>query len=213
MSIEVPRIISVPEALIEGLRRRDIRNIKGLFGPYKSLSRDENERPPDSGTIEIARNRPELISALSPQTAYIMTSLLQSVVEEGTGKRVRALGRPCAAKTGTTNEVRDAWFIGYTPDVVTGVWVGFDDLKPLGRRETGAIAAAPIWLDYMQHVYTNEPVRSFRIPDGIVYERINPETGVAPETRSEPSIFECFVEGTQPVPFTPAPLETVFSNN
>jgi len=162
---------------------------------------------------EIARNRPELISALSPQTAYLMTSLLQGVVEEGTGKRVRALKRPCAGKTGTTNDVRDAWFVGYTPDVVTGVWVGFDDLRPLGRRETGAVAAAPIWLDYMQHVYTNEPVRSFRIPDGIVFERINPETGFTPQTKSEPSIFECFKEGTQPTEFIPAPLETAFNND
>lgn len=159
---------------------------------------------------EIVRNRPKLVSALSPQTAYIMTTLLQSVVEAGTGRRVRALERPCAGKTGTTNDVRDAWFLGYTPDVVTGVWVGFDDLKPLGKRETGGVAAAPIWLDYMQKVYTNEPVRSFRIPDGIVFERINPDTGVAPQSKSEPTIFECFKEGTQPIPFEPTPLETAF---
>jgi penicillin-binding protein 1A len=161
---------------------------------------------------ELVRNRPQLVSALSPQTAYIMTTLLQSVVEAGTGRRVRALKRPCAGKTGTTNDVRDAWFLGYTPDVVTGVWVGFDDLKPLGKRETGGVAAAPIWLDYMQKVYTNEPVRSFRIPDGIVFERINPDTGVAPTSKSEPSIFECFKEGTQPMPFEPPPLETAFTD-
>ena len=83
----------------------------------------------DRNGVEIARNRPKLVAALSPQTAYIMTSLLQSVVEEGTGKKVRALQRPCAGKTGTTNDVRDAWFIGFTPDVVTGVWVGYDDLQ------------------------------------------------------------------------------------
>jgi penicillin-binding protein 1A len=160
---------------------------------------------------ELVRNPPQLVAALSPQTAYIMTSLLQSVVEEGTGKRVRALGRPCAGKTGTTNDVRDAWFVGYTPDVVTGVWVGFDDLRPLGRHETGAVAAAPIWLDYMQQMYSHEPVRSFRIPDGIVYERVNPETGVAPENRTDPVIFECFKEGTQPVPFKPLPLETALN--
>ncbi|MBM4309807.1 MAG: PBP1A family penicillin-binding protein [Deltaproteobacteria bacterium] len=162
--------------------------------------------------VEIARNRPKLVSALSPQTAYIMTTLLQSVVEEGTGKKVRALNRPCAGKTGTTNDVRDAWFIGYTPDVVTGVWVGFDDLRPLGRSETGAVAAAPIWLDFMQKVYTDEPVRSFRIPDGLVFERINPKTGYAPQSKSEPAIFECFKEGTQPIRFIPAPLTTVFAN-
>lgn len=166
----------------------------------------------DRDGVEIARNRPKLVPAISPQTAYIMTTLLQSVVEEGTGRRVRALQRPCAGKTGTTNEVRDAWFIGFTPDVVTGVWVGYDDLRPLGRHETGAVAAAPIWLDYMQHVYTDEPVRSFRIPDGIVFERINPETGFTPQSKSEPVIFECFKEGTQPIRFEPAPLASVFSD-
>ena len=166
----------------------------------------------DRSGVEIARNRPKLVAALSPQTAYIMTSILQSVVEEGTGKKVRALQRPCAGKTGTTNDVRDAWFIGYTPDVVTGVWVGYDDLSPLGRNETGAVAAAPIWLDYMQHVYTNEPVRPFPIPEGIVFERINPKTGFSPQTKSEPAIFECFKEGTQPTRFTPAPLSAIFNN-
>ncbi len=162
--------------------------------------------------VEIVRNQPKLVAAISPQTAYIMTTLMQSVVEEGTGRRVRALQRPCAGKTGTTNEVRDAWFIGYTPDVVSGVWVGFDDQRPLGRNETGAVAAAPIWLDYMQKVYTDEPVRSFHIPDGIVFERVNPKTGFAPQSKSEPVIFECFTEGTQPIRFTPAPLDSVFTN-
>jgi len=162
--------------------------------------------------VAIASNQPKLVSALSPQTAYIMTTLLQSVVEEGTGRRVKALQRPCAGKTGTTNEVRDAWFIGFTPDVVTGVWVGFDDLQPLGRHETGAVAAAPIWLEYMQKVCAGEPVRSFRIPEGIVFERINPETGFAPQSKSEPAIFECFKEGTQPIKFTPRPLASVFGN-
>jgi len=166
----------------------------------------------DRDGVEIARNSPKLAAALSPQTAYIMTTLLQSVVEEGTGRRVRALQRPCAGKTGTTNEVRDAWFIGFTPDVVTGVWVGFDDLQPLGRHETGAVAAAPIWLDFMQKVYSDEPVRSFSIPEGIVFERINPETGFAPQSKSEPVIFECFKEGTQPIKFAPVPLETAFNN-
>ncbi len=163
--------------------------------------------------VEIARNQPRLVAALSPQTAYIMTTLLQSVVEEGTGKKVRALNRPCAGKTGTTNDVRDAWFIGYTPDIVAGVWVGFDDLSPLGRNETGAVAAAPIWLEYMQKVYTDDdPVRTFRIPDGLVFERINPATGYTPQSRAEPAMFECFKEGTQPVKYTPSPIDSVFSN-
>jgi penicillin-binding protein 1A len=159
--------------------------------------------------VEIARNQPKLVSALSPQTAYIMTTLLQSVVEEGTGKKVRALNRPCAGKTGTTNDVRDAWFIGYTPDVVAGVWVGYDDLSPLGRNETGAVAAAPIWLEYMQKIYTDEPVRTFHIPEGLMFERINPNTGYTPQSKNDPAIFECFKEGTQPIKYVPSPLDSV----
>ncbi len=149
----------------------------------------------------IKENRPSLSSAVSPQTAYIMTTLLQSVVEEGTGRRVRALSRPCAGKTGTTNEVRDAWFIGFTPQLVAGVWVGFDDLKSLGKHETGAVAAGPIWLDFMQKVLTNKPVQTFNVPEGIVFVRINPDTGYFPATKDDKIIFECFKEGTLPTSY------------
>ena len=74
---------------------------------------------------------------VSPETAYIITSLLEGVVRNGTGWRAKALGRPCAGKTGTTDDYSDAWFMGYTPDLITGVWVGFDQEKPLGKDETG----------------------------------------------------------------------------
>lgn len=148
----------------------------------------------------LEENPPRLASALSPETAYIMTSLLQSVVEEGTGRKVRALNRPCAGKTGTTNDVRDAWFIGFTPRLVTGVWVGFDDLSPLGKHETGAVAASPIWLDFMQAVCEGEPVQSFKVPEGIMFIRINPETGLPPQTLQEEAVFECFKEGQLPLP-------------
>jgi penicillin-binding protein 1A len=151
----------------------------------------------DGNVIE--ENPPRLSSAISPETAYIMTSLLQSVVEEGTGKKVRALNRPCAGKTGTTNDVRDAWFIGFTPRLVTGVWVGFDDLSPLGRHETGAVAASPIWLDFMQAACEGEPVQSFKVPEGIMFIRINPETGLPPQTPQEEAVFECFKEGQLPL--------------
>jgi penicillin-binding protein 1A len=154
----------------------------------------------------LEEGNPVLVPALSPQTAYIMTTMLQSVVEEGTGRRVRALSRPCAGKTGTTNDVRDAWFIGFTPEIVTGVWVGFDDLAPLGKNETGAVAAGPIWLDFMQRSLQDQPSRSFKVPEGIVFVRINPETGYYPESRRDATIFECFKEGTLPMPFMPEQL-------
>jgi penicillin-binding protein 1A len=123
--------------------------------------------------------------------------MLQSVVEEGTGKKVRALNRPCAGKTGTTNDVRDAWFIGFTPQLVAGAWLGYDDLSPLGKHETGAVAASPVWLDFMQLALHNEPVQPFKAPDGIIYVKVNTETGLPPAS-GEDGIFECFRQGNVP---------------
>ncbi len=138
-------------------------------------------------------------------TAYIVTSMLESVVKEGTGRRVKALGRPVAGKTGTTNNLYDAWFVGYTPDNITGVWVGFDEEGPLGRGETGSKAASPIWLAYMSRVHEGKPVRDFDVPEGIVFTRIDAETGLLPIPESEKTIFECFKEGTVPTEYTKAP--------
>ena len=146
-----------------------------------------------NGTV-LEENKPRLTQAISPQTAYLMTSLLTSVVEEGTGKKVRALHRPCAGKTGTTNEVRDAWFIGFTPHIIAGTWVGFDDEKPLGKHETGAVAASPIWLNFMQEVLEGTPIKTFSIPEGIVFMKIDLETGKSPTAKSQKVIFECFKE-------------------
>ncbi|MCX5895223.1 MAG: PBP1A family penicillin-binding protein [Proteobacteria bacterium] len=153
----------------------------------------------DGNVLE--ENVPHLRQAVNPQTAYLMTSLLQSVVEEGTGKKVSAINRPCAGKTGTTNDFRDSWFIGFTPQLVTGAWVGYDDNRSLGKRETGGAVAAPIWLKFMQKVLKDEPVKMFEVPEGIVFVKINPETGYLPNTATEETIFECFKEGTTPMPY------------
>lgn len=146
-----------------------------------------------NGTV-LEENKPKLTQAISPQTAYLMTSLLKSVVEEGTGRKVKALQRPCAGKTGTTNDVRDAWFIGFTPDLIAGTWVGFDDEKPLGKHETGAVAASPIWLNFMKEVLEGTSMKTFSIPEGIVFIKIDPDTGKAPTAQSQKIIFECFKE-------------------
>ncbi len=142
----------------------------------------------------LEENKPKLTQAITPQTAYLMTSLLKSVVEEGTGRKVRALHRPCAGKTGTTNDVRDAWFIGFTPDLIAGTWVGFDDEKPLGKHETGAVAASPIWLNFMREALEGTPLKTFSIPEGIFFTKIDPETGKPPTAQSQKIIFECFKE-------------------
>ena len=148
------------------------------------------------GTV-IEDNRPRLRQAISPETAFLISSMMQSVVEEGTGRKVRALNRPCAGKTGTTNDVRDAWFIGFTPKLVAGVWLGFDDLRPLGKKETGGVAAAPIWLDFMQQALAGEPVHPFKAPEGIVFAKVNAKTGLPPAP-GESWRFECFKKDSVP---------------
>ncbi len=138
-------------------------------------------------------------------TAYIMTNILESVVKSGTGWRVRALKRPAAGKTGTTNNLNDAWFLGYTPRYTTGVWVGFDSEKSLGKGETGSRAASPIWLGYMKKALAGKPVRTFNVPEGIVFAKIDAETGLLPGKSSKKIRFECFKEGTVPTMHTPGP--------
>jgi penicillin-binding protein 1A len=135
---------------------------------------------------------------IEQSTAYIMTSLLESVVQEGTAKRAIALNRPAAGKTGTTNDLIDAWFVGFTPQYVAGAWVGFDEEASLGKAETGARAALPIWLGFMQDVHKDKPVKVFQVPEGVVFAKIDAQTGKAPGPESTNVIFECFKEGTPP---------------
>lgn len=138
-------------------------------------------------------------------TAYIMTNIMESVVKSGTGWRIKALKRPVAGKTGTTNNLFDAWFLGYTPRYTTGVWVGLDQEAPLGKGETGSRAASPIWLDFMKNVLEGKPARTFNVPEGIVFAKIDAETGLLPIETSEKTIFECFKQGTVPTEYTPKP--------
>jgi penicillin-binding protein 1A len=140
-------------------------------------------------------------------SAYLMTSMLESVVQYGTGQKVKALGRPAAGKTGTTNDMYDAWFIGYTPEYTTGVWTGFDEEQPLGKTETGAVAASPVWLGYMKRVLEKEPVRLFEPPEGVVFAKIDADTGLLPVPESRKTIFECFKDGTVPVEYSRRPGE------
>ncbi len=116
--------------------------------------------------------------ALDPVTAYQMVSLLQGVVREGTGAAARALGVPCGGKTGTSNDFRDAWFIGFTPEIVAGVWVGREDRKPIGTKETGGRVACPIWTDFMSVTRTGSARANFPIPAGVAIVQVDKETGM-----------------------------------
>ena len=150
---------------------------------------------------------PERIKVIEKTTAYLVTHLLEGVVKYGTGWRIKALNRPVAGKTGTTNNLFDAWFMGYTPRFITGVWVGFDDEAPLGKSETGSRAAAPIWLGYMKRILADKPPKIFEVPEGIVFTKIDAETGLLPIPESKETVFVSFKEGTEPTEYTKRPDE------
>ncbi len=150
--------------------------------------------------------KPSAEQVIEKSTAFIMTSLLESVVKYGTGQRILALNRPAVGKTGTTNDMYDAWFIGYTPEYITGVWVGSDELTSLGRSETGAMAASPIWLSFMQRALADKPIRDFPAPEeGIEFAEIDAATGLLAITESKKTILECYKEGTVPTRSTHKP--------
>jgi penicillin-binding protein 1A len=132
-----------------------------------------------------------------PGSAFQIVTMLQGVVERGTGTAVKAVGKPIAGKTGTTNDWRDAWFVGFTPDLVAGVYVGFDDPDSLGDDETGGHVAAPIFRDFMIAVLKDVPATAFRTPSGMRLYRVSAATGL-PVGGNEPAIYEAYKPGTEP---------------
>ena len=130
-----------------------------------------------SDNLDIPIINDDRIRVLDELTAYQMVSIMQGVVQRGTGARLAGLKKNLAGKTGTTNENKDAWFVGFSPDMVVGVYVGFDDPRTLGKVETGAQAALPIFYDFMKDALKDKPNYDFRIPEGIKFVRINPKTG------------------------------------
>ena len=132
---------------------------------------------------------------IDSRIAFITTHVMQDVVTRGTGTLVKSIGRPVAAKTGTTNDNRDAWFIGSTPSLITGVWVGFDQEASLGGHEVGGKTAAPIWLYFMEKFLQNMPVESFPAPEGIVFVKVNSQTG---KPSASGNISEAFLEDANP---------------
>ena len=147
----------------------------------------------------LEENTPPARRALDENVAFQITYLMKGVVQEGTGRRLTTVfgfDKPAAGKTGTTNDETDAWFIGFVPGLVAGVWVGFDDYsKSIGY--TGALAALPIWYDFMKSV-VDEPVKDFPVPEGIVFREVDADTGLPATSRSTNAIREAFIKGTEP---------------
>jgi penicillin-binding protein 1A len=156
--------------------------------PAASPRASRRDAPPPPGHV------------LSPVDAYLVTELLRAVIQdpEGTGRRAGDLGRALAGKTGTTNEQRDAWFIGFSPDLVAGVWVGFDERKVLGRGETGGAAALPIWTEFMRSELARRPRREFEVPEGVVFARIDRASGLLAGGNGGDTVFQAFADGTVP---------------
>ncbi len=137
---------------------------------------------------------PEGKEAISPEVAYLITHMLKGVVERGTGQGAKALNRPIAAKTGTTNDYSNAWFIGFTPRLATGVWVGYDRPRSLGRDETGSRVAVPIWTGYMQKVVGKGPKEDFPVPERVALVPVD----LDPSNECVRVVTMAFVRGTEP---------------
>nr|MCU0733465.1 penicillin-binding transpeptidase domain-containing protein [Hyphomonas sp.] len=144
---------------------------------------------------EIPDDRKQVID---PHTAYQVTSVLEGVVQRGTATVLKGLNRPIAGKTGTTNEERDAWFVGYTPDLVVGVYVGFDTPRPMGKGRTGGGVAAPIFGEFIKRALAEEPATPFRVPPGLKLVRVNLKTGLRAGPTDSQSILEAFKPNEDP---------------
>ncbi len=142
-------------------------------------------------------------AVIAPQTAYQVVSMLEGVVERGTGRRIRAVGKPLAGKTGTTNQALDTWFMGFSPDLAIGVYAGFDKPKSLGPREQGASVAAPIFRDFAARALEGQPAIPFRVPPGIRLVRVNANTGLPAAPWDKKVILEAFRPGTEPTKGAP----------
>ncbi len=145
---------------------------------------------------------PELLDVreqvMNPYTAYQITSMMEGVVERGTGKKLQIVGKPVAGKTGTSNEEKDAWFIGFTPDLAVGVYVGYDNPKPMGKRRTGGELAAPIVADFMRLALRDKPATPFRVPRAIELVPIDAKSGTRGIFGQEGVILEAFKPGDEP---------------
>jgi penicillin-binding protein 1A len=144
------------------------------------------------------REKPQRRPAISPETAAVTMDMLRAVVLEGTGRAAGRIGRPLAGKTGTTDGYKDALFIGFSPTIVTGVWVGLDHHGTLGDKETGAKAALPIWIHFMEPVLRGQPYHDFALPEGVVKVHMDAKSGLLASENCADALWAVFKRGTEP---------------
>jgi penicillin-binding protein 1A len=153
---------------------------------------------------------PQSLPVISKETAYLITNMMEDVIQKGTGQAAKTIGRPIAGKTGTTDAFINAWFIGGSPNLVTGVFVGFDDRHSLGETESGAHAALPIWTNFMQQALKPLPVVPFTIPEGVTFVKVDPSTGLLEgEEEGQTGTVELFTKGSEPTQATQRRLDPV----
>ncbi|MDP8223044.1 MAG: PBP1A family penicillin-binding protein [Candidatus Lernaella stagnicola] len=198
--------------LEDPMRERRLMEFLSDFGVDKTTPEDEDEEDEDTpephGEIPISAivsGKTIRRQVVDPQVSFVITDMMHSVASRGTGAKSNVLGRVLAGKTGTTNDYADAWFVGFSPEVLAGVWVGYDrGGKSLGRSESGSTTALPIWIDYMRNALKGREPSSFAAPTGLVYARIDPETGLLAHPDA-PGVNEMFVAGTEPTEYAPNP--------
>lgn len=195
-----PKVVCIDcdpeEKELEEPVEKDEPSFRPLQLDSEELAVVEQEATSPADVIATSSAAPRVISE---QNAYLVRSMMMDVVRRGTGKKAMQLGRnDLAGKTGTSNEQRDAWFSGYNNEIVTSVWVGFDNLDPLGRYEVGGKAAIPIWLDFMRVALEGVPDVVPKIPEGVTQARIDPVTGLLARANNPDAIMEVFITGSLP---------------
>ena len=180
--------ILVPPTYITRIKDRNGRILESIDPADFSTGMAEDQR--------LIRKPPRRV--ISPETSYLITNIMESVVREGTGWRAKALNRPSAGKTGTTNDLKDAWYVGYIPQLACVSWVGYDQERPLGKSETGSRAAAPAWVNFMQEAIKQYPAANFKVPDSIEFHPVDIKNGLLLADDDEKAYYEAFAPGTAP---------------
>jgi penicillin-binding protein 1A len=164
----------------------------------------------DNAGKVLEQAEPQALAVISKETAYLITNMMEDVIQKGTGQAAKVINRPIAGKTGTTDEFINAWFIGGAPNLVTGIYVGFDDRRSLGETESGAHAALPIWINFMKEALKPLPVMAFTIPEGVTFVKVDPATGLLEgEQEGQASTVELFTKGSEPTQATQRRLDPI----
>lgn len=171
---------------------------QGVLLPPSSIIKIENDR----GAV-LEEDVPYPREVMKPEVAAVLTSMLCGVVDNGTAQKAKSLGRPLAGKTGTTSAYNDAWFLGFSPSLVAGVWVGYDNHMPIGKKETGGQAALPVWIDFMKVALEGTPVEEFPVPEKVVIVNIDRDTGLLATPYCRNTARQAFIAGTEPLKACP----------